>query len=75
MSEICIKQEVQVTSGMRGIFPVLIGYYMDEETGDKWSEPIQTGFTHKTRRLAWIEAHEWAMSEDLQCVCPECRKE
>lgn len=51
---------LDVTSGMRGYFAVLI------DDSDGFPEPVQSGIgSYETREGAEIEAKDWAMSEEL----------
>ena len=53
---------IQITSGMRGFFAVL----MTPNVDDGYCEPWQTGIgSYKTSEKAVPEAKEWARTEEL----------
>ena len=62
MEEKCIRQ---VTSGMRGYFPVHIGIFQSEH-GGTYPDTIQTGMTARNFKDAENMAKEWALAEGLE---------
>ncbi|NIU02087.1 MAG: hypothetical protein GWN01_14605 [Nitrosopumilaceae archaeon] len=68
MADKCVRRRTTTLSNRLGSFAVILGTYLDDNTGEYYDDIIQTGTASSPRKAA-EEAFTWAESENIECDC------